>query len=413
VGRKTDKKPSNEPFLGTTGLNIVTDNPESIVEVMSSITGDGLILLLTEESNLYHSQNAEKWKVSPKTLKWYDITPEEMRKFWGLMILMGQVRKENIRDYWSTVPTISIPIFPRTMSRDRFEPIWQAWYFSDNSQQTQDSGQLFKIWPTYEYSVQKFWSVYSPKQEPSLDEATIPWRGRLKFRTYNPVKITKYGVLVRMVCEAVSGYVCNMQIYSAEGKKLEEAVLSLLDRNLGQNHHIYQDNFYNSVRLAQSLLDRNVRVCGTMRANRGIPRDLEGEGKCLKKGQSAFQRKGDMVQVWKDKRLVQMISTIHDTTTVNTGRKDTKTNMEIKKPYAIVWYNKFMKGMDRADQDLSYYSVLRKTVKWLKKVVLYLLNCALFNAFFVYRTLNTHKSKVQELSARGRKVLDIRSPESK
>jgi len=59
------------------------------------------------------------------------------------------------------------------------------------------------------------------------------------------------------------------------------------------------------VRLAQTLLDRNVRVFGTMRANRGIPCDLEENGKHLKKGQSALWRKGDiMVQVWKDKRLV-------------------------------------------------------------------------------------------------------------
>jgi len=41
-----------------------------------------------------------------------------------------------------------------------------------------------------------------------------------------------------------------------------------------------------------------------------------------------------------------------------------KTNMEIKKPYAVVQYNKFIKGVDRADQYLSCYSVLRKTVKW-------------------------------------------------
>ena len=127
----------------------------------------------------------------------------------------------------------------------------------------------------YEYFVRKFRSVYSPKQELSLDEAMIPWWGLLKFRTYNPGKITKYGVLVRMVCEAVSGYNCNMEIYSAEGKKLKVAVLSHLDRNLGQNHHIYQDNVYNSVRLAQTLLDRNVRVCSTMKANMGIARDLE------------------------------------------------------------------------------------------------------------------------------------------
>ena len=49
-----------------------------------------------------------------------------------------------------------------------------------------------------------------------------------------------------------------------------------------------------TVRLAQTLLDRNMRVSSTMRANRGIPRDLEGK--------SAFRRNGDvMVQVWKDK----------------------------------------------------------------------------------------------------------------
>jgi hypothetical protein len=48
-----------------------------------------------------------------------------------------------------------------------------------------------------------------------------------------------------------------------------------------------------------------VRVCGTMKANYGIPRDLEREASKLKKRQSAFCRKGDvMVQAWKEKRLV-------------------------------------------------------------------------------------------------------------
>ena len=83
-----------------------------------------------------------------------------------------------------------------------------------------------------------------------------------------------------------------------------------------------------------------------------------------------------------------MISMIHDATIVNTGRKGRKTNMEIKKVYAVVQYHKFIKGVDRADQYLTYYSVLKKTVKWSKKVVLYLLNCVLFNAFLVYRMLN-------------------------
>jgi len=122
------------------------------------------------------------------------------------------------------------------------------------------------------------------------------------------------------------------------------------------------------MRLAQTLLDRNVRVCGTMRANTGIPHDLEHEGKPLKKGQSTFWRKCDkMVQVWEDKRLVPMISMIHDAKIVNTGRKDRKTNLEIKRSYSIVQYSKFMKNIGRTDQYLSFYSFLRKTVNWLKR----------------------------------------------
>jgi len=93
------------------------------------------------------------------------------------------------------------------------------------------------------------------------------------------------------------------------------------------------------------VLDRNMRVCGTMRANWGIPCDLEREGKRLKKEKSAFRRNGDVkVQVWNDKTCA------NDATIVNKGRKDWKTNMEIKKPYAVGQYNNFIQGVDRADQ---------------------------------------------------------------
>ena len=58
-----------------------------------------------------------------------------------------------------------------------------------------------------------------------------------------------------------------------------------------------------------------------------------------------------------------MISAIHDATIANKGRKARKTNMEIKKPYAVFQYDKFVNDVNRADQYLSLYSLLRKTVK--------------------------------------------------
>jgi hypothetical protein len=75
--------------------------------------------------------------------------------------------------------------------------------------------------------------------------------------TQSQIYSVKREVVVTIVCEAVWGYICNMETYAAEGKNLEDTVLSLLDRNLCQNHYIYQDSFYNSVRLAETLLDRN------------------------------------------------------------------------------------------------------------------------------------------------------------
>ena len=45
---------------GTTGLTLIIDNCESVVEVMISVTGNDLKQLLTEQSNLYRCQKCTK-----------------------------------------------------------------------------------------------------------------------------------------------------------------------------------------------------------------------------------------------------------------------------------------------------------------------------------------------------------------
>ena len=99
-------------------------------------------------------------------------------------------------------------------------------------------------------------------------------------------------------------------------------VITFKQKHTHQSSQLSRQKFYNSVRLVATLLDRSVSVCGTMRANRCIPIDLEREGRHLKKGQSAFRRKGDiMVQMWEDKRLARTISTIHGSTIANTKER--------------------------------------------------------------------------------------------
>ena len=174
--------------------------------------------LFVTETNLYHERQQIDIEES-NDRKWTDTDAEEMKKFLALLILMGLVKKSEKDEYWSTSPLMCTPIFGRVMPRNRFRQIWRYWHFNDN-EKCQD--RLDKIKPITDHFQHKFRAVYKPTKELSLDEAVIPWRGRLCFRTYNPDKIVKYGILVRMLCEARSGYICNFDIYCARGIKLKD-----------------------------------------------------------------------------------------------------------------------------------------------------------------------------------------------
>ena len=80
-----------------------------------------------------------------------------------------------------------------------------------------------------DFFLERFQIIHKPNQQISLDEAMIPWRGRLRIRTYNLGKLIKYGLLVRMVTESTSGHILNLEIYAGEGKKLQETIFTLLE----------------------------------------------------------------------------------------------------------------------------------------------------------------------------------------
>jgi hypothetical protein len=49
-------------------------------------------------------------------LKWVDVISAEMKIFLAILILMGQLKKEPLQDYWSTDPYFKTPIFSKLMS---------------------------------------------------------------------------------------------------------------------------------------------------------------------------------------------------------------------------------------------------------------------------------------------------------
>ena len=57
-----------------------------------------------------------------------------------------------------------------------------------------------------------------------------------------------------------------------------------------------------------------------------------------------------------------------------------------KKPQVVQLYNNNMMGVDRLDQMATYYSFLRKSVKWWRKVMFWLLEVSVVNAYIVHTT---------------------------
>ena len=84
--------------------------------------------------------------------------------------------------------------------------------------------------------------------------------------------------------------------------------------------------------------------------------------KKLKRGEFEWSRSGSVVVCkWKDKREVLTISNMHKVEMVDVTNRHKQHRL---KPNIVRDYNNGMSGMDKSDQMLSYYSALRKTIRW-------------------------------------------------
>ena len=164
-------------------------------------------------------------------------------------------------------------------------------------------------------------------------------------------------------------------------------VLRLLEPLSGLGHHVYMDNYYTSPGLFAELHKRGFEACGTLRLDRrGVPREAKA---ALRKGnRRAISVDDDMAIVqWHDKRMVSILSTLHSDKPVQVERRSRNVSggrEQVEKPEAVVEYTKYMGGVDRGDQLLSYYGFPHRTVKWWRRAFFFLFDAAIVNSYIMY-----------------------------
>ncbi|MCG8622593.1 MAG: transposase [Proteobacteria bacterium] len=127
--------------------------------------------------------------------------------------------------------------------------------------------------------------------EVSIDEAMIPFKGRSSRKQCLPLKPVKRGFRVWAMSDATNGYMCDFDVYTGAtcGREvvLGEKVLSS-DSIMGRHHQLYFDNYFTSVNLLSTLLNKGTYACGTIRTNRKqYPAEIR-EVKKSSRGESAF-----------------------------------------------------------------------------------------------------------------------------
>ena len=299
----------------------------------------------------------------------------EMYLFLGIIIAMGVHVLPSVADYWSTDSLLGVPGISSGMPIDRFKALLSCLHLNDNSKAVLRNqpghDRLHKIRPKINRLRQTWRTVYNPPREQSIDEAMVGFKGRNAMKQYMPMKPTKRGFKVWCRCSP-NGITNDCEVYEGSTKQARETnlstavVLGLVKYIYDKGHHLYFDNYFSSVDLAEELLRHKTYCCGTARSNRRkYPATLKKV--TLKRGQHKSKLVGSVeCFVWKDKKNIDFIQTIclpGEAGTVMRKNKD-GTRTAVSCPLAVKLYNEHMGGVDLAACKQQVYTCSKKAKKW-------------------------------------------------
>ena len=396
--------PTMHPFTAVSGLTVpLPATPLQFLQLF--LTKELLVYLVAETVDYAHYMRFEAGMTL--SYRWSGCTLTDMAQYLGLVIFFGLLPAPNVRAYWRRFFFMATPRVPALMTRDRFLALDRYFHaFNRRAIPRGHEDRLVLVRPVMEYIRKRCSEVVVPTKNLSLDEGMMPYKGRLSIKVYNPKKPKKYGVKLFFITESTTGYVLDFSVYAGVFSTLRDTVFGLVDRYRNQGYHLFMDNYYNSVSLAQELYEAGIHCSGTLRLVRGAPTVLKNIGQnpnALPRGEMIFRRKRDVfVILWKGVRMVPMITTSHAAITEeHVEKRKTRRQGQVRyeevtvqRPTVVGHYNRHMGGVDLFDQLVQYYSFARRSRRWTHKLNKYMLQLALQNAFTLYCVYSEDQKKL-------------------
>lgn len=383
--------PKREPGVYAS-LNEDSTPIDCFFELFDREIQDELILYINEYAN-HRLSTALPATRGSRFKNWTPLTRYELLKFLAVIIAMGIDKRPCLEDYWSLDDVLYTPWYGEQFSRNRFEMIYSTMLHASNVDDEKEKKD--KIEPFLNNLLKRFQAAYYPSQNLSLDEMVVKWKGRSKYKMYNPNKPEKYHLKTFGLCDSVTGYTFNLLIYfgndtSYQGeldKGQSEKIFHFLMQPLGTGHHIFADRYYTTRNLIDYLSARKIYYTGTLMSNRkGFTSDMSSF-KNLKHKEAKFFRcdEGILLCAWKDKKARKPVIIVSTYSKKSESEAVSKKGKVVRKPDVVHDYNFSMNGCDRMDQMLSYYNIFnRRTVKWWKRLFIWCIEVTQINAFILF-----------------------------
>ncbi|XP_052105918.1 piggyBac transposable element-derived protein 4-like [Mytilus californianus] len=303
---------------------------------------------------------------------------------------MGLIRKVSFEEYWNKhSPSQSTPWFRCMFSRNQFQNILKFLHLVDTKTLPNPNDPAYKpsqrFKPLLDFGNRKFLRYYNSRRELAVDESLVGTKGKTSMLQYIPSKRSRFGLKFWMLVESVTVYVLQMDVY--HGKRFDptpagtlqgtNVVINLMKNShlLGKGFHVFADNFFASLNLANKLLRERTYLTGTMRTNRPTPQMIKNA--CPQAGNAVYARQRQiMLCCFRDhnrKNPVTLVSTYYNAIDTLNG-----------KPRIIGAYNTFMGGVDLSDQMIGAYNDHRKCSKVWKKIIYHIFNRIMLNEYILY-----------------------------
>lgn len=355
-----------------------------------------IIKMFTRYTNMYAASRNRSGRV----------TESEIRAFFGILLLSGYVQLPRRRMYWEKSADTHNPLVSNAMSRDKFEFIMSNLHCCDNTALNQED-RFAKVRPLFDKISCNF-QAYAPNSEThSVDESMVPYFGRHGCKQFIRGKPIRYGFKLWMGATSSArciGYCVWIEPYQGAKTRLSGKYRSyglgpsvvleycdLLSKLQPLPYHLFFDNFFTTIPLMEILLMRKIKATGTIREDRLMKCPLIPKDKMKKesvRGAYDYRSTGNKVLVvkWNDNSIVSVATNnLKITPLHNVSRVSKKKRVMVEQPHVIHTYNKFMGGVDRCDENISYYRTSIRGKKWYFCLIAYCLDLSVQNAWHLYR----------------------------